>query len=440
MSSDRDPLKRRDRGADGTAGQGEASSPDRAGARLEQLRARMRAIETGTAGRTRAPARQAPADRSSPGGLPGACLTGAPDGGAAGLPSANAVTGPDGTVVGDGFRIAGTGFADRKPVSPAALAACATAGPASGPQADDDRAEQGGGHIRRSPAAAAADGASEVSARLRLPAEPGETGGSHPAAGSAPGPHEPPARRQALRKPHFAEPALFGSDLAGPESAEPSLAGPDFAEPRLAGPARAGSASPAAPPDPARTPADPAAGPLGDPAADPFGDSAYRPLFDESSSGRRERRRPREQTPTQRALGLLTRREHSRKELTRKLTSRGLDREEVEAAVDRLTDAGWQDDARFAESLVRSRAGNGYGPVHIRAELGMHGLDGEAIARALAGYEGDWLQNARDLLLRRLGEGFADDPALRRKAADLLLRRGFDGETARNANRSWAED
>ncbi|QWF19737.1 recombination regulator RecX [Lysobacter capsici] len=184
------------------------------------------------------------------------------------------------------------------------------------------------------------------------------------------------------------------------------------------------------------------ADPLAGPNSDTLPDVAYSPLFDEGlGPARRERRRVRpEQTPTQRALGLLTRREHSRKELTRKLTSRGLDREEVVAAVDRLADAGWQNDHRFAESLVRSRAGNGYGPVHIRAELNMHGLDSEAIAQALAAYEGNWLENARDLLRRRFGEDFASDPALRRKAADLLMRRGFDGDTARNANRFCAED
>ncbi|HSX65164.1 MAG TPA: recombination regulator RecX, partial [Pseudoxanthomonas sp.] len=38
----------------------------------------------------------------------------------------------------------------------------------------------------------------------------------------------------------------------------------------------------------------------------------------------RRRGRQQEQTPVQRALGLLTRREHSRKELTRKLTARGV--------------------------------------------------------------------------------------------------------------------
>src|SRR5688572_10908200 len=81
-----------------------------------------------------------------------------------------------------------------------------------------------------------------------------------------------------------------------------------------------------------------------------------------------KRKRGQEQSPTQRALGFLVRREHSRKELTRKLNSRGLDATEAAAAVERLAGQGWQDDARFAESLVRSRAGNGYGPIRIRAE------------------------------------------------------------------------
>ena len=45
-----------------------------------------------------------------------------------------------------------------------------------------------------------------------------------------------------------------------------------------------------------------------------------------------KRKRGQEQSPTQRALGFLVRREHSRKELTRKLTSRGMDATEATAA------------------------------------------------------------------------------------------------------------
>lgn len=149
--------------------------------------------------------------------------------------------------------------------------------------------------------------------------------------------------------------------------------------------------------------------------------------------------RPRKQRPqlsaTQRALGLLTRREHSRKELTRKLTARGVDAGEVEAAVARLAGEGWQDDTRFAESLVRNRAGSGYGPRHIRAELGTHGLDGEAIAAAMDTFEGDWQDIARDLVRRRFGDAGPRDLAQRRKAADLLMRRGFDGDSIRAATR-----
>lgn len=146
-----------------------------------------------------------------------------------------------------------------------------------------------------------------------------------------------------------------------------------------------------------------------------------------------KRRRP-ELTPAQRALGLLVRREHSRKELTRKLTARGVDAEDAQAAVERMTAEGWQDDARFAELLVRSRANNGYGPLRIRAELGMHGLDRDTVAAAMEAYEGEWTENARDLARRRF-PGRLDDRAIQRKAADFLLRRGFSGDQVRAAVR-----
>lgn len=153
--------------------------------------------------------------------------------------------------------------------------------------------------------------------------------------------------------------------------------------------------------------------------------------------GRRRRPPP---TPTQRALGLLTRREHSRRELERKLTARGVDAGDAQAAVAKLADAGWQDDARFAESLLRSRIASGYGPRHIRAELGTHGLDDQAIEAAMASFEGDWSALARDLVRRRFGEAGPADLAQRRRAADLLARRGFDGDSIRSATRFDPEE
>lgn len=152
------------------------------------------------------------------------------------------------------------------------------------------------------------------------------------------------------------------------------------------------------------------------------------------------KRRPKELTPTQRALALLVRREHSRKELTRKLAARGIEAADAQAAVQRLTGAGWQSDARFAEMLVRTRVAHGYGPQRIRAELGMHGIDREGVEAAMDAFEGDWAQVATDVLVRRFGARLAGDAAKQRKAAEFLYRRGFDGDLVRSALRQSVGD
>ena len=153
------------------------------------------------------------------------------------------------------------------------------------------------------------------------------------------------------------------------------------------------------------------------------------------------KRKQRELTPTQRALALLVRREHSRKELERKLAERGIEREAASAAIERLRGDGWQSDVRFAEMLVRTRAAHGQGPLRIRAELGTHGLDRDTIEAAMGAFDCDWGQTARDLARRRFGlELAAANPAQRRKAADFLYRRGFDGDAVRAALRGDPRD
>ena len=87
----------------------------------------------------------------------------------------------------------------------------------------------------------------------------------------------------------------------------------------------------------------------------------------------------------QRALGLLVRREHSRKELGRKLVAKGVEREDLDLALDKLRRQDFQNDARFAAALARSRSSSGYGPARIRAELAQHGLAREDIGAAEPG-------------------------------------------------------
>lgn len=161
----------------------------------------------------------------------------------------------------------------------------------------------------------------------------------------------------------------------------------------------------------------------------------------EPATGAGERRKRREMTPAMRALSLLVRREHSRPELVRKLEARGVDSDAAIEAVEQMQAAGWQDDVRFAASLARNRATGGHGPLRIEAELGSHRLTASQIAGAFeslaADGEADWPQRARDLLERRYDVGaFASDPALRRKAVEFLLRRGFDADTAYGAVRA----
>lgn len=142
-------------------------------------------------------------------------------------------------------------------------------------------------------------------------------------------------------------------------------------------------------------------------------------------------------TPTARALGLLARREHSRRELHAKLLARGVTASEATAAIDQLGQAGWQSDLRYAESLYRQRRGAGYGPRYIAAELQARGVASAMIAQAMTGDDGrDWVGIATELLQRRLGDA-PRDADLRQRALALLLRRGFDNAQAREAYRRW---
>jgi regulatory protein len=124
------------------------------------------------------------------------------------------------------------------------------------------------------------------------------------------------------------------------------------------------------------------------------------------------------------------RREHSRRELKRKLDDRGAEPSQSEDALDRLAELGYQDDDRFARALARTRASARYGPQRIRAELGTHALTSEQIAVALDACETDWPAAARELLARRYPGAKLADPKQRRKAIELLLRRGFDHASA----------
>jgi regulatory protein len=140
------------------------------------------------------------------------------------------------------------------------------------------------------------------------------------------------------------------------------------------------------------------------------------------------------------ALGLLARREHSRKELKAKLRQGGYAGEEAGAALDRLGEQNYQDDGRFAEVLLRSRIAQGYGPMRLRVELKSHGLADARIRELLDAAEVDWAVSAAAQLRRRYGGAGTADPAERTRRAQFLLRRGFPAATVRSVTHADVDD
>jgi regulatory protein len=140
------------------------------------------------------------------------------------------------------------------------------------------------------------------------------------------------------------------------------------------------------------------------------------------------------------ALGLLARREHSRRELRQKLGRSGYVGEEASEALDRLGAQHYQDDDRFAEVLIRSRTAQGYGPMRLRAELKSHGLPDARIRSLLDAVEVDWTEAAAAQLRRRYGTGGTSDPSERARRAQFLLRRGFPAATVRDVTHADVDD
>ncbi len=143
----------------------------------------------------------------------------------------------------------------------------------------------------------------------------------------------------------------------------------------------------------------------------------------------------------ERALRLLARREHTRRELTGKLGQRGFDGEVIRHTLDDLEAEGLLDERRFAEGFVRSRLDRGQGPLRIRRELSHRGVDG-AVAEEVLGEAGvDWRARAREARARRFGSAVAADRREVARQARFLEQRGFTPDQIRAAlSGAWDDD
>ncbi len=140
------------------------------------------------------------------------------------------------------------------------------------------------------------------------------------------------------------------------------------------------------------------------------------------------------------ALRLLTTREHSRDELLRKLSQakarvarRNADensresareaKDDIEKLVDDLAAQGWQSDDRYAEAIVR-RLGGQAARRFISEKLAQAGIKKEVAQLAIEAIEQDDIDIARALWTRRFGDA-PNDGKERQRQVRYLLSRGF---------------
>jgi len=135
------------------------------------------------------------------------------------------------------------------------------------------------------------------------------------------------------------------------------------------------------------------------------------------------------------ALRLLTTREHSREELLRKLAQAKArrarqdaqapapEKDDIERVIDDLAAQGWQSDERYAEAMVRRLNGQA-SRRYIEDRLATAGIKKDAAQQALEALDPDEIGVATALWQRRFGEAPADDKA-RQKQIRFLLSRGF---------------
>ncbi len=145
-----------------------------------------------------------------------------------------------------------------------------------------------------------------------------------------------------------------------------------------------------------------------------------------------ERKRPREEALPY-AVKLLASRSYSTRKLREKLRTRGYENDEIEMAIQKLTEKNLLNDLRFAEGFVRTRIEtHPRGKIALVRDLVGRGIKGDTAK--LAVNENISTEQEFDLareLVRRKARQYEnlDNDTRRRRLTTLLARRGFRPDT-----------
>ena len=125
------------------------------------------------------------------------------------------------------------------------------------------------------------------------------------------------------------------------------------------------------------------------------------------------------------AMDLLSRREHSRRELRDKLKKRFNDPDLIDQELDRLADENLQCDQRFAGSFLRQRLSRGHGPMRIRQEARQRGISESEMSLAMQDENPDWYQLAESTYVRKFGALPPEDLKEKSRRSRFMQYRGF---------------
>ena len=127
------------------------------------------------------------------------------------------------------------------------------------------------------------------------------------------------------------------------------------------------------------------------------------------------------------ALDIISRREHSEKEIREKLYKKFNDHKVSELVVTSLIEKGLVNDHRFAEMYIIARKRKGFGPKKIAYELLAKGVSDDISSQAL-NEEGGWRIAALNAFNKKYKNGIADNFNEMNKQKIFLQNRGFTFE------------
>jgi regulatory protein len=127
------------------------------------------------------------------------------------------------------------------------------------------------------------------------------------------------------------------------------------------------------------------------------------------------------------ALAIVSRREHSEKELKNKLLEKFDAPEIIEQVVLKLIENNLINDIRFAEMYVLIRKRKGFGPKKIQFELMARGID-DSISSLVITEEGSWKEAAQKAFNKKFKNGASQEFKERNKQKTFLQNRGFSFE------------